>query len=429
MSGFLQAQKSTHSPYSRYGVGIYNQARFNGNFAQGGVGYAWRPQNYKPQVYDSLAKSDANLNDRGTNYINPKNPASFSNFSLTTFEAGIFSHNVELTSGNQSETENASQLSHMSLAFPIANSWGVALGIRPFSKVGYDYHQTTSTFGRSVDNQFDGNGTVNEIFLGTALELFNQFSVGVNGSFYFGTLVDERRVVFDNGSSDNFFNTLDKSETQIKDFGFDVGAQYFTNLNSNYRLTLGATVSPVSDLSAERTRLVRNYEGDENFETFKDTIVNVQDQKVDLAIAPTYGGGVSIEKRGEWMIGVDYTMRNWGGEEVSSGIKFENSHIINLGFEKFNNISAFGSYLKQMGYRAGARYNSSVVNINGEDVEEFGISFGIAMPLRKSYSTLNLGLELGRRGKDEAGLTEENFINLQFGITINDKWFIQRKYD
>ncbi len=82
-----------------------------------------------------------------------------------------------------------------------------------------------------------------------------------------------------------------------------------------------------------------------------------------------------------------------------------------------------------MAIRTGFRYNSSLVNINGEDVDEMAISFGCSLPLRKSFSTLNFGIELGRRGSDSNGLSQEQFIGLLIGVTVNDKWFIKRKYD
>ena len=99
------------------------------------------------------------------------------------------------------------------------------------------------------------------------------------------------------------------------------------------------------------------------------------------------------------------------------------------GLKKYNSTSSFGSFIKLLGYRTGIRYNSSLITVEGEDIQEIGMSFGLSLPLRKSFSTLNFGLEFGRRGKDKNGLTQEDFLNFMFGITINDKWFIQRKYD
>ncbi|MEQ8910477.1 MAG: hypothetical protein RIC95_14875 [Vicingaceae bacterium] len=428
LSSLVQAQKTTHSPYSRYGIGLLNPQRTNANFAAGGIGYAWRPQNYKPQIYDSLARSNAKLNDRGTNYINLKNPASFSNISLTTFEAGIYGQGTEMVNGGQSRTESTAYLNHAALAFPIGENWGLGFGIRPYSKIGYDYQNSrTLASGETVRNQYQGSGGLNQIFLGTAVQFAKHWSLGVSGNYLFGTLNDERRVVYENGT--NFFNTLDQGETRVSDFSFDFGLQYFANLNQDYRLVAGLTASPISELSGEYFRLVRNYAGNEDFEQFKDTTSNLEGEKVSLNVASTFGGGLSIEKRGDWMVGIDYALHNRKTERVSNNVELVSNSELNLGFEKFNNISAFGSYFKQMGYRAGMRYNSALLSVNGEAVQEFGISFGVSMPLRKSFSTLNFGAEIGRRGKDESGLTEESFFNLLFGITINDKWFVQRKYD
>lgn len=424
----LQAQKTTHSPYSRYGIGLINPKNANANMAMGGLGYAWRPQNYKPQIYDSLARSNAKLNDRGTNFINLKNPASYSNFSLTTFEAGIFAQGEQLRSAQQSSTESTAYLSHVMLAMPIAQKWGLAFGLRPFSKLGYDYaNQDTLAGGQGVSNLYSGSGGLNQLLLGTAYELSKNLSVGINASYIFGRLEDESRVVYENGSF--FFNTLDQNQLRVNDFTFDFGLQYFASLNQDYRLVAGLNVSPVSDLQAERFQLIRNYAGEQDFENFKDTIVNLEAIETEIAIANSLGGGLSLEKKGEWLVGLDYILFQREQEEVEPGIVLDSYSEINLGFERFNKLSSFGSFFKQMGYRAGLRYNTGFIAINGEAVEEFGIGFGIVMPLRKSFSTLNLGLEVGRRGKDEGALVEENFLNFQLGITINDKWFIQRKYD
>ena len=148
-----------------------------------------------------------------------------------------------------------------------------------------------------------------------------------------------------------------------------------------------------------------------------------------MPFAPTYGIGFAYEKINSWMLAVDYTLQDWESDLRIEDAVFNKNSRLNLGFEKFTNPSAFGSYFNQMGYRAGLSYNSSLLSIDNEDIEEFGMSFGISMPLRKSFSTLNFGVEFGRRGKDESGLIEEEFFNFQFGITINDKWFIKRKYD
>ena len=141
VSFVAKAQKNTDSPYSRFGSGLRIGKTFNGNFGLGGGGYAWRPYQYKPQVYDSLARSSAKLNDRGTNYINPANPASLSNISLTTFEVSLISRNAEYSSANQSRTGSNTQLNYMALAFPIGEKWGAALFFDIFLPKSANYHK------------------------------------------------------------------------------------------------------------------------------------------------------------------------------------------------------------------------------------------------------------------------------------------------
>jgi len=421
-----KAQKNTDSPYSRYGIGLINQAGFNGNYGLGGVGYAWRPYHYKPQVYDSLARSNAKLNDRGTNYINPTNPASFSNISLTTFEVSMVSRNTEYTSGSQSRTGSSTQLAHMAVALPVGENWGVGFGIRPFSSVGYNYSVNTTVNGEEVVNEYEGSGGVNEIFFGTAYQFKQNFSIGISAKYLFGSIIDDRRVIYNNGV--NFFNTYDQRDLRVNSLRLDVGIQYFKSLSNDRRVIFGLKVSPGDELNAEQSQLIRNYEGNNGFESFKDTVLFVDKSGTTLPFAPTYGIGIAYEVKKKWMIAADYTQLAWDAS-FAQGVSFENSSRMNIGFEKYTNPSAFGSYLKRMGYRAGINYNSSLIVIDGEAIDEFGISFGISMPLRKSFSTLNFGVELGSRGKDEAGLTQEQFFNFQFGVTINDKWFIKRKYD
>jgi len=430
MSNLAQAQETTHSAYSKYGLGLLQDKSFNGNKGMSGLGYAWRPFNYKPVIYDSLARSSANLNDRRSNFINPKNPASYSNLSLTVFEAAIFSTNVMASSGDQNQFYNSAQLSHVALAFPIGEKWGAGFGLRPFSSRGYEYSRSDVVNNNSLQYNYEGSGGLNQLYIAAAKEVGKQLSVGVSASYVFGTMVDRQRVVYDENTSSNFFNTLGEHNIKVSDMYIEGGFQYYKKLKNDYRLVVGLSVAPQSSLNAERSRLVRSYKGDIGFEKFKDTVVDVTttQQKVDLS--PTYGGGVSIEKDGKWVIGVDYSLQAWGNKPANSvEASFTDNHRITLGYESFSNLSSFGSYFKQMGYRAGAQYNSSIVQINGESIQEFGISFGVSLPLRKSFTTLNLALEAGKRGANRKQLIEENYFNIHFGVTINDRWFIQRKYD
>jgi hypothetical protein len=44
-------------------------------------------------------------------------------------------------------------------------------------------------------------------------------------------------------------------------------------------------------------------------------------------------------------------------------------------------------------------------------------------------STLDIAIKLGERGTIENGLVNESFMQMVLGLTINEKWFIKRKYN
>ena len=61
-------------------------------------------------------------------------------------------------------------------------------------------------------------------------------------------------------------------------------------------------------------------------------------------------------------------------------------------------------------------------------VEESGISFGVGIPLQQ-FSNVNIGVELGSRGKQNEIMIQENYWALMVGFSLNDVWFIKRKYN
>ena len=62
-------------------------------------------------------------------------------------------------------------------------------------------------------------------------------------------------------------------------------------------------------------------------------------------------------------------------------------------------------------------------------------SIGIHLPLVNSgsFSSINFGTEFGKRGSIDNGLVQEQFVRLKLGLSImpsvNDRWFVKRKYD
>ncbi|MFT6939261.1 MAG: hypothetical protein ACJASN_000744, partial [Cyclobacteriaceae bacterium] len=86
------------------------------------------------------------------------------------------------------------------------------------------------------------------------------------------------------------------------------------------------------------------------------------------------------------------------------------------------------SYLKRVDYRFGFGVSQLPYLASGTEINEIGINFGASFPT-KSFSSLDMGFKLGTRGTITNNLIRENFAQVVFGLTINDRWFIKRRYD
>ena len=84
-----------------------------------------------------------------------------------------------------------------------------------------------------------------------------------------------------------------------------------------------------------------------------------------------------------------------------------------------------------MTYRLGARYEESGLYIQNESIDEFGISFGLGLPLGRGFSNANLTFEYGQRGTNNAGLVKEDFFKVGLSLSLNPlrPWFVPNKYN
>lgn len=400
------SQTTTNSPYSKYGIGDINLQRFNANFGMAGAGIAYR-----------------------TKYLNnAANPASLSSLDLIAFEAAVTGKVYNSTSGNQTSQGTNTYLSHIYLAMPITDWWGASFGIKPYSGVGYNYgtSDSTPTFG-TVNYSYAGSGGLNQIFLANGFEVAKGLSIGVNSSFVFGSIDEERKIIY--ADNINAFNTSDKKSTAISDVKFDFGLQYYKTFKEDYTVTFGAYYELGNKLNANVDQLTRSFRGNVGFERYLDTTSFLNSEKVEIELPAKVGVGIALEKSEKWMFELDYLNANWSQVKNNRGGILTNSQTIITGYKILPNSNAYSDYLKRLTYSFGARLNNSYLELNNKQINEYGISFGVSLPFRKSLSSLSVGAEVGSRGEDTNGLIKENFINFQIGITFNDKWFIKRKYD
>ena len=408
MVNYSIAQNRIISPYSRFGLGELQNNNFARPMAMGGVKYALR------------------ANDM----INFYNPASYSAFDTTTFvfETGILSTFEQLKTTEIHKNYNYTNLNCLVFGMPLTKWWGFSFGLIPFSSTGYNitYTENNTNFG-NVKYIYEGSGGINQFYLGSAFHIKN-LSLGFNASYLFGTISKIRQMYFPDSISKyygtNFLNTL-----QLRDFLINYGLQYTYKINKEKHIGIGIVFGNSTNIKATQNDLIRNFEGLPEQYYFMDTIANTS-VKGNVKFPLKIGGGLSYESLNKLLIAGDFEFQQWSKYSVF-GVNDSLKDIISTSFgaqftpQKYSSLS----YYKRMTYRIGIRYSESYLELKNTQLDEFGVSFGFGFPLRKSKSTINLSIELGKKGTTNNQLIQENFGKITLGFSIFERWFIKSRLD
>lgn len=407
MFDFANAQDGTVSPFSRLSIGDIQEPSFSRNFAMGHMAYALQ----------------------GPNNINPYNPASYSRLVWTSFEVALITRNFWLETEKQSQRSNVASFNHLALAFPVAPWLGMSVGVTPVSQVGYNY-KTGHTYlaGDSTEvnysKVFNGTGGLNRAYLGSGFSVRRRFFAGFNFSYYFGEMTYQETVEF--ASTDDFNNTADLETVNAGDIYVDFGAQYRMNLGNKWRLDLGAIFVPLQGLQAKRSQFDFTFSKVSGRAVVIDTLNFRENDPFSIALPPKYGFGFLFNRAEFFAAGfeVDYTGWSLSNYNTYGGLK----DVIS-----FKTGAEFTDRDEKYIIRLGMRYASLPLELGGSTADDMALTTGLAIPIRSkdkiSLTVLNIGIEAGRRGKTTEMWLLEKYINVNIGITLNNKWFIKRVYD
>jgi hypothetical protein len=87
------------------------------------------------------------------------------------------------------------------------------------------------------------------------------------------------------------------------------------------------------------------------------------------------------------------------------------------------------NFMNRLSYRFGYHYGTNYVAFENSIRTQFGVSFGIGMPIRRGHSRLDLAVEFGRKGNINDGQIQENYGRIIVGISAFDRWFMRPRFD
>jgi len=363
------------------------------------------------------------------NNINPYNPASYSRLFWTSFEAALITRNYWLESSGQAQQANITNFNHLAMGFPLAPWWGMAFAIMPVSQIGYDYstsHSFLTVDSNNVfyDNEFIGKGGLNKVLLGHGFSINRSLFLGFNFSYYFGDMEYQETVDF-NGTED-YNNSASLERIETGDIYFDFGGQYRTNIGENWRMDLGAIFIPLQGLKSKRSDFNFTFSDISGSPRIIDTVSFSKNASFSIVLPPKYGFGVLFNRSDKLRAGFDFDYTLWSLSNYNTFGGLKDVYSVKTGFEYTNKDE---KYI----LRFGGKYATLPMVIDGSRSDEMSVTAGLALPFRSkdklSYTVLNIGVEVGRRGKLEESWLLEKYIKVNVGLTLNNKWFIKRVYD
>lgn len=359
----------TSSPYSMFGVGEIMAGLHGANAGMGGVA----------------------IGMRGKMLINTDNPAGLAGLDTCRLfaEASAFAKWESYRSKGDDNQAFTGNFSRFAMAGRIMPRWYMAVGLTPYSSVGY-YFQSTQELegspGSYYTSSFSGDGGLSKVYFSNAFQLLPALSVGVNLGYIFGNMTQTEAQ-----------STMSVSQKLSgQSFSADFGVQYSRRLSRELNLTLGAVYGLPQTIRMQKTRtLVDN-----------STSSTTNMKRVSQQLPRYIGGGASVEYK-KMTYAFDYLFRQYGSlTSADSRVTFHDSHELRAGVCYFPDGYGSSSIWKRMDYKAGVGLSSPYyMQVRGQSGLSWRVSAGLGFPLMNGrlhtsffYDRVDLDGKMLKRG-------------------------------
>lgn len=410
------AQADVDSPYSLFGVGQVRDKSMNVRLkGMGGVANAMF----------------------GGGMINGENPAAYAKIDSLAFlfDAGFYFKTATFSTSSLSEKSNNASFDYVSMAFGLTSWWKMALGVQPYSTSGYTMlvSKVDPEVGSTV-TRFKGKGGLNQAFLGNAFKIGKHFALGANAYYVFGNTKTETSLYFPD--SIYYIGSRRSLDVMVRSFMFDYGMLFNTNLSKDLCLSLGLTYTQKIKLKGEQTLFIRSFEEDMDTEVeyIIDTVYS-SSGSTKITMPQGIGFGVALQNGENWALGADFNWMQWSkfAREGANDV-LQDAWSVSAGAEFTPKHTTISGYFSRVTYRLGGFYENGFINLEDNDgvshsINKVGVTVGMSLPLPRTFSKVNMALEVGQYGTREGGLIQEQYAKLSVGVSVFERWFMKRKYN
>ena len=406
--GYEARAQFGNSPYSSIGLGLPIRKGLVQQNGMGGAGLA-----YNNELMLNLLNPAANVRNQ-----------------VTSFDAGFGVELKDVSSAEKTSQLTSGSLSYLALGFPIIRQhWFTTVTVEPVTNVDY------SLVGEAPINGFpggvsvfskEGQGGVTKVKLANSVAIFDNLSVALGFSYFFGVINDETTITLNTDTLQRNSPAIYLNSLSFNDIAFSGSLLYSLNLENDRAINVGLSFEPQAAISSSRELTLRPQAPTP--ERKVDTVSSING---DVILPRQVGLGLSFSKKYSYVVAADVTMASWSdyrGIDGSPNSDLQDNLSLALGGEWIPDASSVNNYFKRAAYRTGFRYGQIPFQLEGTDINEWGMSLGFSFPLN-NFSNMNFSMEYGQRGTTRNELVQENFFRLYLGFSYSDQWFIRRRYN
>ena len=401
--GRLFAQNNT-SPYSILGIGDIESGMYG--------------------KWSGMASTAAALSSN--RYLNQLNPASLSKLDdqFFTFE---FSGRYKAVSYSQistglTNTKSADiSMEKLALGIKLTKKWGSGVGLSPFSTSNYSFYSPKTIQGTNyqLNGYYSGSGGLNMVYWSNGYSITKNLRVGIQAAYLFGSLRQNEELSTDvTGSTYTTARNIYMTSPYL-----NYGLQYNVNLTKKFQLAIGGTYGASAKLNTDYDYTVTN-----------DTTTIVSETSVkgsSYKIPATTMAGIALTYNNKFTFASDYKHQDWSSLH-SNGLNYSlvNSDRYSVGVEYAKKLKGLNQNFERYYYQAGFYYNNSYLQVNKEQLKDYGLTLGVGLNSIRNALGISAALQVGSRGTTNNGLIKENYTQMTFTLSYRDFWFTKgRKYD
>lgn len=434
---FVFGQVLTTSPLSYYGIGESSKE--------------------SNPIFQSLGYSGVAMADSG--YINYNNPATYTSFGsgYTLLSTGIHGRISQFSENNEQVIKGYSNLNHLMLGMKLTKYLSTSFGLRPYSFRGYQFSNKLYTGTDSIINEYKGMGTSQIVFMGYGVKVINlkstKLSLGSNVGYLFGSLSNDRvsRIIVSNSLAGG----VEKRRTVLSSLYYDFGFHFSQKITKNHIVDLGASFEPQQTINSKYSDGLfysPNVFNEKLFDTISyqqesGTITMPSHFNIGAVYTFNFNNVVKNNRKlnSQIKLTANYSRKDYSTYSENFGsISIANNLGLNermgLGIQwiperNYFENNSLTKFYQRIFYRTGFLSEKTQFLNSADEIQHFGITFGIGIPIfaQQSLSSVNLGVNLGRIQRNVENSLSENYASINFGIILSpsvfDKWFRKRKLD